>query len=111
MMCLNTADGIKKSKIATFNIMEKKINWRLKLGIVIMAISVLLFLFLPVIPFLSIDNNTKITISTIVFITAEVTFYGGGFLVGKELFSKYKSYLNPKNWFKKKQEEHKKVDL
>lgn len=91
--------------------MEKKYNWRLKLGIVIMAISIILFLVLPVIPFLSIESKTKITVSTVVFITAEVTFYGGGFLLGKELFSKYKSYLNPKNWFNKKQEEHKKVDL
>lgn len=83
----------------------KKNNWRLRLGIVIVVVSVLLFLSLPVIPFLALENKTKITTSTIVFITAEVTFYGGGFLVGKELFSKYKSYLNPKNWFKKKQED------
>ena len=75
-----------------------------------MALSIMLFLSLPVIPFLSFDSKTKITISTMVFITAEVTFYGGGFLVGKELFSKYKSYLNPKNWFKKKLEKHEEVD-
>lgn len=80
---------------------EKKYNWRFKLGIIIMAISILLFLSLPVIPFLPFENKTKITISTIVFIVAEITFYGGGFLLGKELFTKYKSYLNPKNWFKK----------
>ena len=70
--------------------MKRKNKWQLKLGIGIMVLSVFLFLALPVIP------------STVVFITAEVTFYGGGFLVGKELFSKYKSYLNPKNWFNRK---------
>lgn len=84
--------------------MEKKYNWKLRLGIVIMLFSILLFLSLPVIPFLDIESSAKIKITTVVFITAEVTFYGGGFLVGKELFSKYKSYLNPKNWFKKRQE-------
>ena len=66
--------------------------------------SVILFLSLPVVPFLSIDHKTKISISTIIFVIAELTFWGGGFLVGKELFSKYKSYLNPKNWFVKKKE-------
>lgn len=81
---------------------EKKNNWRLRLGIIIIVISILLFLFLPFIPFLNLERKTKLTISTIVFIVAEVTFYGGGFLVGKELFAKYKSYLNPKKWFKKK---------
>ena len=81
--------------------MVRKYNWRLKVGIAIMIVSILLFLFLPVIPFLTIENKTKITLSTVVFVLAEVTFYGGGFLVGKELFSKYKSYINPKKWFKK----------
>jgi hypothetical protein len=85
--------------------MDRKYSWKLRLGIVIMVISVFLFLFLPVIPFLDMENKTKITLSTIVFITAEVTFYGGGILVGKELFSKYKSYLNPRNWFNGKKNE------
>jgi len=76
-----------------------------------MVVSVLLFLSLPVIPFLAIEHKTKITISTVVFIVAEITFYGGGFLVGKELFSKYKSYLNPKNWFNKKKKDQQEVNI
>jgi hypothetical protein len=83
-------------------VVKKKYNWKFKLGLGILVLSILLFLSLPVIPFLAIDNKAKVTLSTVVFIAAEVTFYGGGFLLGRELFSKYKSYLNPKNWFKKK---------
>ena len=89
----------------------KKYNWRFKLGLVIIVFSVLLFLSLPVIPFLAFDSKTKVTISTVVFIVAEITFYTGGFLLGKELFSKYKSYLNPKNWRKKKKEGPEEVDI
>ena len=91
--------------------MLRKYNWKFKLGLVIIVLSVLLFLFLPVIPFLNFNNKTKVTISTVVFIIAEITFYTGGFLLGKELFSKYKSYLNPKNWFKKKKEDREEVDI
>ena len=91
--------------------MLRKYNWKFKLGLVIIVLSVLLFLSLPVIPFLAFDGKTKVTISTVVFIIAEITFYTGGFLLGKELFSKYKSYLNPKNWFKKKKEDRKEVDI
>lgn len=91
--------------------MEKKYNWRFRLGLVIMIVSVLLFLSLPVIPFLAIESKTKISISTVVFIIAEITFYSGGFLVGKELFSKYKSYMNPKNWFKKRQKSSEETDI
>jgi len=89
----------------------RKYNWKFKLGLVIIVLSVLLFLFLPVIPFLNFNDKTKVTISTVVFIIAEITFYTGGFLLGKELFSKYKSYLNPKNWFKKKKEDREEVDI
>ena len=83
-----------------------KNNWKLRLGIFLIILSVILFLFLPVVPFLAIDNKTKVSASTIIFVLAELTFWSGGLLVGKELFSKYKSYLNPKNWFNKKNEEN-----
>jgi hypothetical protein len=42
----------------------------------------------------------------------EVVFWSGGLLVGKELFTKYKNQMNPKNWFKKpKTEEEDTVQL
>lgn len=47
------------------------------------------------------EAKTKITLSTISLIIGEVLFWSGGILLGKELFGKYKSYFNPKNWFKK----------
>jgi len=47
------------------------------------------------------EAKTKITLSTISLIIGEVMFWVGGILVGKELFVKYKSYFNPRNWFKK----------
>jgi hypothetical protein len=82
----------------------KKFKWSTKLGIILMVVSVPVFLFIPIIPFLNVDNIEKVKITTITFIVAEILFWSGGVLVGKELFSKYKSYFNPLNWFKKKQE-------
>lgn len=79
-------------------------NWKFKLGLFLVILSCLLFLSLPLIPFLNIDGKTKITVSTIIFIIAEVIFWSGGILLGKELFTKYKSYLDPRNWFSKKAE-------
>lgn len=69
-----------------------------------MVISVPAFMSLLFIPFLNVDNTDKVKITTIVIIVGEILFWSGGLLVGKELFGKYKSYFNPKNWFKKKQE-------
>lgn len=77
-------------------------NWKFKLGLILVIISIVFFGLLVVIPFLSLEKNNKILFTTITLIAAEVLFYSGGFLLGKELFTKYKSYLNPKKWFAKK---------
>jgi len=80
----------------------KKYNWKMKTGIVVLIFSFLTTPLILLTPFLSINAKSKIVITTILIIIGNITFYGGGFLVGKELFSKYKSRLNPKNWFRKK---------
>lgn len=77
-------------------------TWKFKLGIVLLILCVIAFLALPVVPFLDLDNGAKITVSTVLLVIGEITFWTGGLLLGKELFSKYKAYFNPKNWFKKK---------
>jgi len=84
----------------TKSIMQK--NWKFKTGIFLIILACLLFISIAVVPFLTVDAKTKITITTILFVLGEITFWVGGFLLGKELFNKYKAYLNPKNWFKKK---------
>jgi hypothetical protein len=78
-----------------------KKSWKLRLGLILIVTSILFFASLLIIPFLRIDKKIVISITTIDLILAEVLFWTGGFLVGKEMFSKYKSYFNPKNWFKK----------
>ena len=55
-----------------------------------------------VIPLLDFPAKTKIIASTTSLILMEVVFWSGGLLVGKELFTRYKKQMNPKNWFKKK---------
>jgi hypothetical protein len=85
--------------------MVKK-NWKFKLGLLLVILSILLFASLLIIPFLKIDNKYKISVTTIIIILGEITFWTGGFLLGKEIFSKYKAYLNPKNWFNKNKEEN-----
>lgn len=77
-------------------------NWKFKTGIALIGISTLFFLSLFAVPFLDFSGKTKITITTVVIVLMEITFWIGGFLLGKELLSKYKSYLNPMNWLKKK---------
>jgi len=67
-----------------------------------MILCIPFFLAIPAVPFLDIEPKSKITLGTVLLIIGEVLFWSGGLLVGKELFTKYKSYFNPRNWFKKK---------
>jgi len=80
-----------------------KSNKQIKLGIFLILLSGVAFAIMLIIPFLDLETKSKAIGASIAFITMEVLFYTGGFFVGKELFIKYKSYLNPKNWFKQKE--------
>lgn len=79
-------------------------NWRIKSGIGLILLSGVFFGLMFIFPFMNLENKTKIFLSTSALIAMEVSFWIGGLLVGKELFTKYKAYLDPKNWFKKKSE-------
>lgn len=67
-----------------------------------MVFSIIFFAALVIIPMLQIETSKKVWWSTASLIAGEVIFWSGGLLVGKELFTKYKAYFNPRNWFKKK---------
>jgi hypothetical protein len=77
-------------------------NWKYKVGLVLVIISTLIFAFLLIIPFLNTSDKNKIFISTVTIVISEALFWSGGLLLGRQLFDKYKSYLNPRNWFKTK---------
>ena len=66
-----------------------------------MIFSGVFFAATLIIPLFDIPTRTKVIASTTSFILMEVVFWSGGLLVGKELFTKYKKQLNPKNWFSK----------
>lgn len=74
----------------------------MKIGIGLILLSGVAFAIMLIFPMLDLPGKTKAIGATVSFIAMEVLFYAGGFLVGKELFTKYKSYLDPRNWFKKK---------
>lgn len=80
--------------------MQKK-NRTIRVGIALIIACIPFFIIIPVIPFLELETKTKITLSTASLVVGEVLFWVGGILVGKELLTKYKSALHPKNWFKK----------
>lgn len=82
--------------------MNNSKNWQIKLGIFLMIFSGVFFAATFIIPLFDLPAKTKIIASTTSLILMEIVFWSGGLLVGKELFTKYKNQMNPKNWRRKK---------
>ncbi len=77
-------------------------SFRIKLGILLIVLANLFLGSILLVPFLETPLLPKELLSLILFISGEVLFYTGLFLIGKELVQKYRKYFNPLNWFKKK---------
>jgi hypothetical protein len=78
-----------------------KNKWQFRTGIVLVLISIVFFGFLVAIPFLPASVSFKLKLSTVDLIAAEILFWSGSLLAGKEVVAKYWQRLNPKNWFNK----------
>nr|WP_285765889.1 transporter suffix domain-containing protein [Peribacillus sp. SI8-4] len=67
-----------------------------------LIISLLTWIIPVITPFTPLSGAAKAGVITGAIVFAEVMFWAGALLVGKEVAAKYKSYLNPKNWRKEK---------
>ena len=73
-----------------------------KVGMGFLIISLLTWIIPVVAPFTPFSTGVKAGVITGAIVFAEVMFWAGALLVGKEVAAKYKGYLNPKNWRKEK---------
>lgn len=71
-----------------------------KIGIAFIILSFLSWLIPLIAPFTPLPIKVKAGVITGALIFAEVIFWIGALLVGKEVAAKFKSYLNPKGWRK-----------
>ena len=73
-----------------------------KLGIILIVISFILWIFILGAPWLPMSTTLKASMVAILIVLGEVFFWGGTVLVGKDIVKKYMECLNPIAWFKKK---------
>jgi len=81
--------------------LEVKVNWNRRIGVFLVAMSFVFYGLIPVLPFLQLAPSVKIAAAPILVLLGELVFWPGGLLLGKEAVTRYKSYLNPCNWFVK----------
>ncbi len=77
-------------------------NIQIKIGIILMIICAVVYSAALIIPFLNIRTSVKLALVPAGILIGEIAFWGGAFFLGKELVKKYKEYLNPLKWFRKR---------
>jgi hypothetical protein len=85
---------------------EKLRNGKLlnTIAISLILLSGLFFGMIFVIPFFPLSLTTKGVLVTVSIICGEVAWWVGVAVAGKQVLTKYKRYLNPRNWFSRKNE-------
>jgi hypothetical protein len=81
----------------------KKLKFRL--GIILISVSVMIFLTLFAVPFISMDAKVKIALTTAFIVAGEVMFWLGVILIGKEVYLKFKEKLKSGEWLEKKKKD------
>lgn len=77
-------------------------KWKLRLGIILISVSVVIFLMLFSLPFVHMDTRWKIGLSTAFAISGEVLFWLGIFFVGKDVYKKFILQIKSGEWMEKK---------
>ncbi len=72
------------------------------IGISIFIISLIFWALFFSLPFMNYQLKVKLKLGTFYLIMGEILFYLSTFILGRELYLKYKTRLNPRYWFKKR---------
>ena len=70
--------------------------------VVLLVIPGALYVAIPAVPFLPLTTAQKIGLTTGLVVVAEAVFWGAALFVGREAISRYRSYFDPRVWFRKR---------
>jgi hypothetical protein len=74
-------------------------RWTRSIGISLIALSVILYGAILLLPFLPTSGSAKLAAVPVLVILGEVAFWGGGAFLGAEVVARYRRWLNPRHWF------------
>src|SRR5690625_7529107 len=81
---------------------KKKGSIFYRIGITLITISLFIWIIPIVVPFLSISGGLKASLIGGAVLIAEILFWVGAVLAGKEVATRIRGYVNPKNWRRRK---------
>lgn len=82
------------------NVNKQKKPFLFKLGIGLLLLYPILWGLAAIVPFTAFPTHIKAIVIPACIVVGEILFLIGAAFVGKEVVTKYKSKLHPKNWRK-----------
>lgn len=70
--------------------------------VALVVVPSLLYAAIPVVAFLPLSAASKVWVSGGLVVAAEVIFVVSAIFLGKEVVSRYRRYLDPRTWFRKR---------
>ncbi|MBI4671872.1 MAG: SDR family NAD(P)-dependent oxidoreductase [Chloroflexi bacterium] len=74
-------------------------HWTMYAGVALVALSVVLYGALFWLPFVPLELEIKAGAAGALVVGGEIAFWSGGVLLGKEVVTRYRKYLDPRTWF------------
>ena len=84
--------------------MDTKSSLALRAGLGMVIFSVALYGVIFSLPFFPISTANKLALTPVLMVVSEIVFWVGGALAGRDVVSRYRSYLDPREWCKPKKE-------
>lgn len=73
-----------------------------RIGVGLVALSFLLYGGALLVPLLPLSAGAKIATASSLAVAGEISFWAGGLILGREIVARYKKYLNPLGWFRRR---------
>jgi len=74
-------------------------TWVLVFGVIV--VPTLVYLAIPVVPFLPLTTGQKVWVASGLVVVAETVFLLSALVLGREAVRRYRRYLDPRRWFGK----------
>ena len=81
----------------------KVARWTRPLGIVLLVAAVLFWVAAPAVVFVPLSGAQKLWAGSAFLVLGEVAFWVAAVVLGREVFRRYRKFLDPRGWFGRKQ--------
>ena len=72
------------------------------IGLALVVLSTLIFGGLLLLPFAPLSAAARLALAPLLVVAGEAAFWIGGVLLGKEVVTRHRKYLDPRTWFGRK---------